>query len=87
MTDAVAVMSPTTASQVKARPQTHRCWKCHVSTFVSTLDDIWEVSTSWCCWMFCGVDLHEDAEAQSGYGQEALGPRRVVLDGMPAVLY
>jgi hypothetical protein len=87
MTGAIAVMSPTAAPQVKTRPQTHRCWKCHVSTSVSTLDDIWEVSTSWCCWMFCGVDLHEDAEAQSGCAQETLGPRRVVLDGMPVMLY
>jgi hypothetical protein len=46
MTGAVAVMRPTAAPQVKARPQTHRCWKCHISTFVSTLNDIWEVSTS-----------------------------------------
>jgi hypothetical protein len=45
-TGAVAVMRPTAAPQVKARPQTHRCWKCHISTFVSTLNDIWEVSTS-----------------------------------------
>jgi hypothetical protein len=37
--------------------------------------------------MFCSVDLHEDAEAQFGYAQETLGPRRVVLDGMPAMLY
>lgn len=94
MTGAVPFVPPTAASPIKT--SLHRCWKCHVSAFVSNLDDTWETSTSWCCWVFCGVDLHDDGEsqgyshgsgAQSGYTQGSLGPRRVVLDGMPVMLY
>lgn len=87
MTSAVADMTLPAARPIKTAPRTHRCWKCHVSRFVSTLDDIWEASTSWCCWWFCGVGLYDDAEAQSGYAQETLGPRRAVLDEMPVMLY
>lgn len=96
MTGAVAPMTPTVAPPIKNAPQPPRCWKCHLSTLVSTLDDIWEASASWCCWVFCGVDLYDDGELDgcghgngvvSGNGQGSLGPRRVVLDGMPVMLY
>jgi hypothetical protein len=86
MTGAVALMTP----------QLSRCRTSRLSTSVSTLDDIWEVSTSWCCGIFCGVDLCDDGELDgcghsngvvSGNGQGAISPRRVVSDGMPVMLY
>jgi hypothetical protein len=96
MAGAIAPSSPTVAPPAKSAPHTQRCWKCNVSKIVSKLDEIWEASTSWCCWVFCGVDLYDDGEsqccghgngAQPGDGQGSLGPRRVVLDGTPVILY
>lgn len=93
MSGAMGSSDPIVASAVKNKPDHCRCWKCRVSTSVSKLDDIWEASTSWCCWVFCGVDLYDERENDyvleggSGNGQGTLGPRRVILDGLPVVLY
>jgi hypothetical protein len=96
MTSAVVLMTPTAAPPIKNIPQPSRCWKCHHSTLVSTLDDIWEASASWCCWLSCCVDLYDDGEwdgcghdnrVVSGNGQGSIRPRRVMLDGMPVMVY
>jgi hypothetical protein len=89
ITGAAAVTTPAAAPPLRSTPQTHRCWKCRASKLVSSLGDVWEASANWCCWMFCGVGLYDDAGSQScGVGNEVgLGPRRVIMDGMPVILY
>ena len=90
MTSVVALMTPPS----KNVPRPSRCWKCHLSILVSTLDDIWEASTNWRCWVFRGVDPYDDGQLDgcehgngfvSGDRQGSIGPRRVMLDGMPII--
>jgi hypothetical protein len=75
------------------------CWKCNVEKVFAKMDQMWMQSAGCFCIVCCGVDLDDDMSLSRGngltssvhhnvpgrrFGQEVVGPRRVILDETPA---
>jgi len=77
------------------------CWKCNVEKGFAKIDQLWMQSAGCFCMVCCGVDIDDDISLsrENGanrsthhnvpggmFGQEVLGPRRVILEETPVML-
>jgi hypothetical protein len=84
----------------KTSPKESWCWKCSVEKGINKIDHWWMQSANCMCIVCFGVDIdddmslhHSDSAAHSShrdmpggiFGQEIVGPRRVVLEQTPGI--
>jgi hypothetical protein len=75
------------------------CWKCNLEKAFTKVDRLWTQSAGCFCIVCCGVDIEDDMSASRGngatrrthhnvpgrmFGQELIGPRRVISEETPA---
>jgi hypothetical protein len=82
-------------------PEEPWCWKCNLEKAFAKVDRLWTQSAGCVCIVCCGFDIDDDMSASRGngatrsthynvpggmFGQELIGPRRVISEETPAAM-